>query len=284
MLPRESSVSWMDNKPLYSHLDRERCVWEFSKWLPVEDWLEQCGGSRQQHGESHTATSSINVTVHSAYIQHDYHLAAYTLTGTQPAIVAQISNFTDRAVFLPPPMHMLPENRDSSDARIFPIAVQPSSSESGSTVLQVYFYSLLSLRADRKTYTADIANSSSSPPALLHTDTTGNTSRQIWLWEFVGAKLPTTIPVVFYPTSDQVPLCEADCAVDGGDGALRFSLPVASDSGSLYRPTLRATVTVQHDPDIVSNQTEPFTLGKKCNSTQTMLWLVGITLLWLAVN
>lgn len=271
MLPRESSnsLSWMDNKPLYSHLDRERCVWEFSKWLPVEDWLEQCGG--RQQGENQTATSSINVTVHSVYIQLDYQLATYTLTGMQSMIVAQISDSTSRAVFLPPPIHTLPKSREnlSSDAHIFPIAVQQSS-ESESTVLQVYFYSLLPLRADRKTYTAVVANSSSTIPALLHADTIGNSSKQIWLWEFVGATLPMTLPVVFHPTSDQTPPCEADCARNSdGDTALQFSLrlAVAGDSGSLYRPAFRATVTVQHDPDVVNNHTEPFTLGKKCNNT-----------------
>lgn len=81
-----------------------------------------------------------------------------------------------------------------------------------------------------------------------------------------------TLPVVFHPTSDRTPPCEADCALngDGDDTALQFSLrlAVASESGgSLYRPAFRATVTVQHDPDVVSNHTEPFTLGKKFNNT-----------------
>ena len=256
----------MDDKPLYSHLDRERCVWEFSKWLPVEDWLEQCGGRRQ--GENHTATSSINITVHSVYIQLDYQLATYTLTGMQSTVVAQISDFTSRAVFLPPPIHTLPEDRENlnGDAYMFPIAVQQSS-ESESTVLQIYFYSLLPLRADRKTYTAVVANSSTTLPALLHADTIGNLSKQIWLWEFVGATLPTTLPVIFHPTSDQTPPCEADCALNGDDdAALQFSLrlAVASESGGrVYRPAFRATVTLQHDPDVVSNHTFPFTLGKK---------------------
>jgi hypothetical protein len=257
----------MDNKPLYSHLDRERCVWEFTKWLPVEDWLEQCGARRQ--GEDHSATGGINITVHSAYIQLDYRLATYTLTGEHSTVFAHISNSSVRAVFLPPPIHTLPENRDKSngDAHIFPIAIQPQSSETESTVFQVYFYSLLPLRADRKTYAAAVANTTtSSPPTLLHADTIGNTSKQIWLWEFVGATLPTTIPVVLYPTSDhQVPPCEADCAVNGDndDDDLQFSLAVGSDSGGFYRPMLRAIVTIQHDPDVISNRTEIFTLGKK---------------------
>ena len=301
MLPHDNSVSgrsslsWMDDRPLYSHLDRERCVWVFSKWLPVEDWLGPCGGRRQQ-AENHTATSSINITVHSAYIQHDYQLDTYILTGMRSEMVAQIGNSTNRAVFLPPPIHTLPENRDklSSNAYIFPIAVQQSSTTSETTVLQVYFYSILPLRADRKSYTAAIAG---IPPTLLHTDTIGNTSKQVWLWEFAGAVLPMTIPVLFYPTSDHALLCEADCAtVSGGDendgGALRFSLAVTSsnDGGSLYRPAFRASaVTAQHDPDVVSNHTEPFTLGKKLNNTlnggiKMILRLVDISLRRLVVK
>ncbi len=273
MLPRGSSsrsLSWMDDEPLYSHLDRERCVWEFSKWLPVEDWLEQCGARRQ--GEDHSATGGINITVHSAYIQLDYRLATYTLTGEHSTVFAHISSSSIRAVFLPPPIHTFPKNRDKSngDAHIFPIAIQQNS-ESESTVFQVYFYSLLPLRGDRKTYAAAVANTttsstSSSPPTLLHADTIGNASKKIWLWEFVGATLPTTIQVVLYPTSDhQVPPCEADCAVNDGDddAALQFSLAIASDGGGFYRPALKAIVTIQHDPDVVSNRTETFTLGKK---------------------
>lgn len=268
LLPYDRSPSWMDNKPLYSHLDRERCVWEFSKWLPVEDWLEQCGARRQ--GEDHSATSSINITVYSAYIQLDHQLTTHALTGDHSTVFAQIIiNPSSRAVFLPPPIHTLPENRDklNGSAHIFPIAVEQSS-ESESTIFQIYFSSLSPLMADRRTYAAAVANTSSNrPPALLHTDTIGNTSKQIWLWEFVGATLPTTIPVVLYPTSDQAPLCEADCStVNGGgddDAALQFPLAVASDGGGVYRPTLRATVTLQHDPDVVSNRTETFTLGKK---------------------
>ena len=267
MLHRESGLSWMDNEPLYSHLDRERCVWEFSKWMPVEDWLEQCGGGTQ--GENHTDTNSINVTVHSAYIQYDYQLAMYTPTGKQLTIVAQINYSTsssNEAGFLPPPIHTLPENKEDSDGYIFPIAVQKSSSES--TILQVYFYSVLPQGAGRQMYTAVLANnyfsSSSTPPALLHADTTGNTSKQIWLLEIVGTVLPMPIPVVFQPSSDQAPPpCELDCAINDDDGAL-FSLAVASsDGGSLYRPAFKAMVSLQHNPDIVSNDTEPFTFGKK---------------------
>ena len=274
LLPYDRSLSWMDNKPLYSHLDRERCVWEFSKWLPVEDWLEQCGARRQ--GEDHSATTSINITVYSAYIQFDYQLATHALTGDHSTDSAHIiiSNPSNRAVFLPPPIHTLPENRDklNGSAHIFPIAVEQSS-KSESTIFQVYFSSLLPLMADRRTYAAAVANTSSDrPPVLLHTNTVGNTSKQIWLWEFVGATLPTTIPVVLYPTNDQTPLCEADCSGDD-DAALQFPLAVASDGGDVYRPAFRATVTLQHKPDVVSNRTETFTLGKKLIQLTIILWL-----------
>ena len=268
MLYRESSssVSWLDDKPLYSHLDRGRCVWEFSKWLPVKDWLEQCGA---------TATlDTINVTVYSAYIQYDYQLATYTLTGKQSMIVAHINSSTsssNEAGFLPPPIHALPEKREdsNSDAYIFPIAVQQSTSES--EILQVYFYSVLPLGTSRQIYTAIVANFNSTPPALLHTDTIGNTSKQIWMLEIVGTVLPMPILVVFQPNSDQAPpSCELDCAVNDESGALQFSLAAAnsdtdSDDGSSYRPAFRATVSLRHDPDLVGNYTEPFTPGKIFN-------------------
>ena len=237
----------MNNEPLYSHLDRERCLWEFSKWLPVEDWLERCGGQRS----SHSAMNSITITVHSTYMQYD---SPATLASKQSIIVGQINYSTSSVdAFLPTPLHTLPENRENTAAYIFPIAIEQ---EDSSVVVQVYFYSVLPLGPDRETY-RPVVNSTTL--ALLHRDMNGNTTKQVWLLE-IGTMLPTTVPMEFQPNIQ--PSCEVDCASNDDDGSLKFSLAVANDRGN-YRLAFRARVTLQHGPDVDSNGTKPFALGKK---------------------
>lgn len=260
MLPKSESLSWSDSKPLYGHLDKARCVWEFSKWLPVEDWLEYCGGQRSnQSGDD--AAAKMNVTIHSVYIQYDYHIATHTLLASRQSMtVAEISFSPTAAAFLPPPLHILSDDEENSEAYIFPVAVQQSS-----TGLQIYFYSMLPLGlAGQEMYSLMVANSSGTPATqLLHADTSGNTSKQVWLLD-VDTVLPSALRLAFQLSK---PPCQMNCLENDGDGSeevLKFSLALATDRGSCaFRPTFKASVSVRHDPDVVSNHSQEFTLGKK---------------------
>ena len=184
--------SWLNKEPLYSHLDRERCTWEFSRWLPVDDWLQQCGGWRGYSSD----TDFINISVYSVY--HEYWSSA---TVEQEPITGQINYSTSGSTpFLPPPLHVLSAT-GNSDAYIYPIAMQEMESPAG---FQVYFYSVLPL-GFRQTY----APSYSTSAVLLHMDNTTNTSKQAWRLE-LGRTLPKAIPVEF-----QLP-CGAECGTANG--------------------------------------------------------------------
>lgn len=238
--------SWLNEEPLYSHLDRGRCVWKFSRWLPVDDWLRQCGGWQ---GFS-SGTDFISISVYSAY--HQYWSS---VTVEQEPITGRLNYSTSESTpFLPPPLHSLSAT-ENSHAYIYPIAMQEMESPAG---LQVYFYSVLPL-GSRQTYTT----SYSTKAILLHTDNTTNTSKQAWRLE-VGRMLPDAIPVEF-----QLP-CGADCGT--ANRTLTFSLALARDHEE-YTPALRTTITLQHNPEAANNHTEQFTLGEAITSLKIILWL-----------
>lgn len=227
--------SWLNEEPLYNHLDRGGCVWEFSRWLPVDDWLRQCGGRLDYS----SGTDFINISVYTAY--HQYWSS---VTAEQEPITGRLNYSTSESTpFLPPPFHSLSAS-ENSDVYIYPIAIQEVESPTG---LLVYFYSILPL-GSRQTY----ATSYSMNAVLLHTENTTNTSKQAWRLE-VDRALSKAIPVEF-----QLP-CGADCGA--ANRTLTFSLALARDHEE-YTPALRTTITLQHNPEAANNHTEQFTLGE----------------------
>ena len=231
-----SGSSWLSSDSLYSHLDRERCVWEFTKWLPVATLLEQCGGQRSDN--TIAAVSSITVSVYSAQVQYGSNAVIEQL------IVGQINySSSENTLFLPPPLHTLATNR-RSDTYVYPIAVQNTT-----TGIQVYLYTMAPLRGDGQTFAASNATNLS----LLHSDYTTNTSKQVWRLG-VGRTLPSDISVEF-----QLPCEEAEC--NSTNETLTFPLAMSSEGGK-YRAALRASVTLWHSPELPNNYTETFTLGK----------------------
>ena len=210
-------------------------MWEFTKWLPVEDWIDRCGGMQSSNFDS--TIGYINITVYSAYEQYDSSALVQksTLSGQ---IMYSISRSTP---FLPPPLHTLSTNNGGMDAYIYPVAVHERSD-----AVQVYFYSTLPLEA---------STTDSTQLALLHTDDSIlNGSKQVWRLELDRA-LPSTIPVEF-----QLPACEMECD-PAANATLVFPLSLSKDSDR-YRPALRANVSLRHSPLVISNYSEPFTLGK----------------------
>lgn len=207
-------------------------MWEFTKWLPVINWTEQCGGWRSEE--------AVNIKVYSGYEQY-----GSTLVIQQPTITRQINySTTGSTAFLPSPLHVLSLN-GHSDAYVYPVAV-----EEKSAVLQIYLYSVLPLGTDGETYT----QSNSTSLVLLYTDyTTANTSKQAWRLD------------VSRNTSDEIPLeyhltFQMQC--DSIDEALTFPLAISSSERGVYRPALRASVTLRHSPEAFGNYTGTFTLGK----------------------
>ena len=238
--------SWLNEEPLYSHLDRGRCVWEFSRWLPVDDWLRQCGGWRGYSSD----IDFINISVYIVY-----HRYWSSITVKQEPITGRLNYSTSGSTpFLPPPFLSLLAT-GNSDVYIYPIAVQEMES---STSLQVYFYSVLPLGL-RQIY----APSYPINTVLLHTDNTTNTSKQAWRLEVDGT-LPKAIPVEFQLA------CGADCGAV--NRTLTFSLALTSDHEE-YTPALRTTISLQHNPEAGNNHTEQFTLGEALTSLKIILWL-----------
>ena len=232
-------TGWLKDEPFYNHLDREQCEWEFTKWLPVEDWISRCGGVRSNRFDS--IVNYINISVYIAYEQYGLSLVQ---TSTCSARIEYIRQ-QESTPFLPPPLLTLPASNEKADAFIYPVAVHGSSS-----VVYVYFYSILPLGI----------STNSSHLSLLHMDGTSNGSKQAWRLE-LDQTLPSTIPVEF-----QLPTCEIEC--DATNDMLTFSLSLSRDndppshSQEQYRPALRANISIRHSPVEVNNYTKPFTLGK----------------------
>ena len=230
-------------------------MWEFTKWLPLEDWLKQCGG--RQGYNSDEDVNYINISVFSAYEQY-----GSSPTVEQQPMFGQINYTTSGSrPFLPPPLHTLSVN-GNSDAHIYPIAVEESK---GGTVQLLYFYSVLPLGQDGRSYTP----SNSTSMVLLHVDKTINTSKQAWRLE-LGRTLPKAIPVEF-----QLP-CGVECGA--ANGTLAFPLAMTRDHGE-YTPALRVVITLQHSLDAANNHTEQFILGKAVTRTVLILLLLWLTVI-----
>ena len=233
-----STFSWSRKDSIYTHLNRERCIWEFTKWLPVEDLLQYCGGQRN--------ANSIVINVNRAYMEYIVPAGSLTLSEEQTSS-GQTGYTTISTPFLPPPLHTYTMN-GNGDAYIFPLTMQ----DLDSAVWHLYFYSLLPLEGGEMYMTSSSVNLT-----LLHEGKNTTTSKQAWLLELNNIPPHVDIPIEFQLNNQ--PPCGVDCGTSRE--TLTFSLALTRDNGQ-YRPALRTAVTLQHNPDMVSNYTESFTLGK----------------------
>ena len=189
---------------LYDHLNLSSCQWQFSAWYPVSILLERCGGQRlatNQHG--------LNITAVSTYLDVEAGRAA---TMTSPSLTAAtISNpdLPSPIMYLPPPLHILPQNSRQDLPYLFPISLIQGVGESAS--LKVLFY--LKTREDQQLLPS---NHSEYHPTQLYQD------EGITVWEL--ELHPSFQPVLLIFSPDKTAMC-TQC-----EQHYIFNLPLARKS------------------------------------------------------
>lgn len=110
-----SGGSQLHFDPVYSHLDRSNCQWQFSAWFSVHTLLSSCGAHRQTYG-------LLNVTVISTY----WHFGAEgpIAVGGNQTTVTMSPVTSSSPQYLPPPLHILPRNSTGPLPYLFPLSIE----------------------------------------------------------------------------------------------------------------------------------------------------------------
>lgn len=100
-------------RPLYQHLNRSRCEWEFSVWYSLDAMLEDCGGEKLNTTMPAATGAAISLTTVSTYL-HFQADGTVLVHGNQSSTVLSTEGLSPPGSppnsLHPPPLHLLPQN------------------------------------------------------------------------------------------------------------------------------------------------------------------------------
>ncbi len=225
---------------IYSHLNRSGCRWEFSAWYPLRSFLRTCHGwtnttTTLKRGEGEEVVVTTSISVYSTGVHFGTEGVSYTARTGESTIVRRrrtvLPHTSSSFRFLPPSLHILPENspRHTLLPFLFPVSVVTE----GNGDVCVY---LSSVAPANQLF---LPSNGSHDIDLLHADKSRST--QSWLLHLSqGFHYP---PLIQFTSTSSSSTKVMRCEGCDKDHFYLFNLPIEVPGVSGEVPTLRLDVS-----------------------------------------
>lgn len=234
LLTRNTDLSY---QPLYSHLNRTTCEWQFTAWVPVNALLTKCRAQRFPR--------AINLTMYTTYV-HIELKQVQVIDLPLKVMTTSIAYIPGTTPFLPVPLHTRSMSTSTDDpALMYPITIEAIGHTS------VYFYTIMPLW---RRATPASSNVSDLHLTLLHTKMSPGHElyTQAWLLKSVNRGLNFSIQLESFDVYDT-----------NNPSIYEFSLIIKRHLNG-YVPYLMTTIKLHtSEEQNITDLEQPLVIGKQ---------------------